>query len=502
MDRAGAADSALGPTLLLMAGRSLALAATFLTPVVLARVFDPADFGTYKQLFLLHATLYAVAQAGMAESLYYFLPGAGAAAGRYAANAVLFLGAVGILAGGLLAAAGAVLAGWLHNDALAAHAGPLAAFLGLTLGSAALEIVMIARRRYLAASVCYGASDVLRAACLVLPALWLPQLDAVLAGAVLFAVLRVAATGSYLAGTFGAGLRPDRARLAGQLAYAGPFGAAVLLEIAQASLPQYAVAFWFDAATFAVFAVGCLQVPLVDLVATSAGNVLMVRAAEAARAGRRDRVLAAWHDTTRQLALVFFPLVAGLLVVAPDLVVLLFTEQYRASVPVFRLSIAVVALAALATDAVLRAHARTGFLLALNAVRLGLVTALIAPLVGLLGLPGAILVTVVATVAAKALALRRIQRLLRVGLDRLLPWRYLGAAAAAAILAALAGLAARALAGGPPLAGLLAAGLATAGVYAALLGPLDLLDAETRAALAGWRTRWLAGRPAALRSGG
>ena len=33
-----------------------------------------AEFGTYKQLFLIYATLFGVAQLGMAESLYYFIP--------------------------------------------------------------------------------------------------------------------------------------------------------------------------------------------------------------------------------------------------------------------------------------------------------------------------------------------------------------------------------------------------------------------------------------------
>src|SRR5437879_12894336 len=62
-------NSTFKPTLVLMSGRSLAFAATFFIPMVLVRVFDQTEFGTYKQLFLIVSTLYGIAQLGMAESL-------------------------------------------------------------------------------------------------------------------------------------------------------------------------------------------------------------------------------------------------------------------------------------------------------------------------------------------------------------------------------------------------------------------------------------------------
>src|SRR5713101_1252271 len=179
MSETRATDSTFGPALVLMSGRALAFMATFLTPVVLARVFDPSEFGTYKQLFLVFSTLYYIAQFGMAESLFYFLPAAGEAAGRYVANSLLALGVAGMACGALLGPASGALSRWLHNDALSGHLPLIAAFLGLMLASAGLETVMMARRRYLSASVCYGASDVLRAASFVVPALLLQRLDAV-----------------------------------------------------------------------------------------------------------------------------------------------------------------------------------------------------------------------------------------------------------------------------------------------------------------------------------
>ena len=79
-------DSTLASGVPARRGRSVGLVASFAIGIVLARMFDPAVFGTYKQFFLIYATLYGVAQLGMAESLYYFVPRKPEHTGRYAAQ--------------------------------------------------------------------------------------------------------------------------------------------------------------------------------------------------------------------------------------------------------------------------------------------------------------------------------------------------------------------------------------------------------------------------------
>ena len=83
-------------TRMLAAGRVPGLVVAFAIPLVLARVFDPTEFGTYKQLFLIYATLFGLAQLGMAESLYYFVPLSPAQAGRHVANALVALVTLGL----------------------------------------------------------------------------------------------------------------------------------------------------------------------------------------------------------------------------------------------------------------------------------------------------------------------------------------------------------------------------------------------------------------------
>src|SRR5262245_40778001 len=172
--------------------------------------------------------------------------------------------------------------------------------------SSTFEIVLICFKRYRAAAAVYAGSDVAKALLLVAPALLFRSLTALMIGAVGFAALRCVAMAVELVRRFGGRLRIDRSLLTLQLAYATPFATAVAVEIVQMNLHQYVVATLFDRATFAVYSVGCLQIPLVDLLSTSAANVMMVRMSEDAAQGRS--VLGLWHRTVERLAWVFFPL--------------------------------------------------------------------------------------------------------------------------------------------------------------------------------------------------
>ena len=238
-----------------MSGRTLAFAATFFIPVVLARIFDPAQFGTYKQLFLIYSTVYLIAQLGMASSLYYFLPRAPTQAGRYVANSMLFLGMAGLACFGALVVAAPKLAHWMSNSELAAYLPWIGLYIFLMMLSiGARNCSDLARPVLLGLGIAMRISDLARAAAFIVPVLLFRQLSWLLQGAVLVAFLRVLVTLFYFRREFRGSFTPDRALFKSQLAYALPFAAAVLVEIVQASLPQYVVSYLFDPATFAIFA--------------------------------------------------------------------------------------------------------------------------------------------------------------------------------------------------------------------------------------------------------
>jgi O-antigen/teichoic acid export membrane protein len=423
------------PTLALITGRMIGAAFTFLLPAVLVRVLAPDDFSTYRQLFLIYTSVYVAAQFGMWDSLYYFLPRLPASGGRYVANASLAIAAIGLAVGAALWLAAPWIAHAFDNPDVAAYLPLVAVFTGLMLVAAGLEIVMITRGRYVLAGVTYAASDAVRALALILPGLIIGHVGAVMAGAAAFALLRVITLAGFVRREFRGGLRLDGAHWRRQLAYTVPFGTAAIIEVSQLYYHQYAVASWFDAATFAIYSVACLQLPIVDLLGTSTINVMMVAMAE--RDGDRRAMLALWHATIARLTMVFLPLVTLLFLVADDLITLIYTEAFSASVPIFRLSLVFILLFAIPVDGALRVFARTRFILGMNVFRLAFIAASIGWFIGAFGLIGAMVTPVLATALVKLGALWRIRRLLEVRAVDLIPWRSLAANVTAVAIAAV-----------------------------------------------------------------
>ena len=203
-------------------------------------------------------------------------------------------------------------------------------FLTFMLMSTVLEIVMVSRKKHLMAAMTYACSDIVRTLFFILPAFALGSLRAVFIGATAFAALRLVLLLGALWRQYGSEFRVDVALWREQLAYALPFALAVGVEVIQLNYHQYVVASRFDAATFAIYAVGCMQIPLVDMIMTSTVNVMMVRMAEDASHG--ETTVALWHETICRLAFLMVPLSFFLFVIARELVITLYTTTYAASV--------------------------------------------------------------------------------------------------------------------------------------------------------------------------
>src|SRR5262245_6067439 len=111
-------NSTFKPAFTLMSGRAAAFAITFLTPVLLVRLFTQPEFGTYKQFMLITYTPYLVGCA-FSECLFYFLPKDPNRASRYALNSLLMLLISGLVCMIVMDLNAVRIATWMSNAALA-----------------------------------------------------------------------------------------------------------------------------------------------------------------------------------------------------------------------------------------------------------------------------------------------------------------------------------------------------------------------------------------------
>jgi hypothetical protein len=200
--------------------------------------------------------------------------------------------------------------------------------------------------------------------------------------------------------------------------------------------------------------------------------------------GRMPAVVAIWHDTTWKLALLFFPLVAFCVVAARQIIVLLFTVKYEASVPIFMAWSTMILLSILQVDGVMRVFAQTRFLLALNLMRLAIIAGLLKWSLSEFRLLGPVLAIVLATLAFKAAALVRMKRLLDIKAAQLLPWGSLAALLGAAAAAGAVAWAVKMQMHVATVPLLLATWLAYTATYIALVWRFDLLNSDERQAIA------------------
>lgn len=426
----------------LVLARAASAGLSFAIPLVLARSFAQDDYGTYKLLFLISAVLYHILPMGMAQSLYYFLPRA-----KFR-RPFLFQTLLYLLGAGTVAMLGIVglkeqIGLWVNNAAVAEYALWLGVYtLGL-IGAFPLEIVLTARGQTGRAAAVYILSDLVKAVVMIAPALLGFGLRGVMIGNAIFALLRLAATwGLLLEGEEGG--RLDKGAWWAQLRYSLPFGAAVCMAIPQQYFHQFVVSSRLDAASFAIYAVGIFQLPIIDLLYTPTTEVLMVRVAELEREGRMGESIHAFREAVSKLAGFFVPSAVFLIAAAPEFITALFTERYLASVPVFRIVALGILLAIPPLDGVLRARNETRFIFFSYAVKLAAAIPLVLLGVNAFGMLGAVGSWLLTEALGKVLLLMRVPRALGVRLHALAPWPALVRIGAAALLACVGILAARA----------------------------------------------------------
>jgi O-antigen/teichoic acid export membrane protein len=459
-------DSILTRARPLMLARLAGAALTFAVPMVLARTLVPASYGTFKQGWLMSQTLALVLPMGLTQSLYYFVPRDPARRDRYISQTLWVTLALGVLSAAMVLAARPLVQRGFENAELTRNLGWVAAFTGLFLAGAALDVAWNAQGRVGSAALARVATEVTRGLGMVVGARVTGTVEGVFAGITAATLLRAVVTVVVLGRRHG--LAVDLAVLRKQAAYALPFGAAFFLIVPQQQYHQYAVAAAVSAAAFAVYSVGVFQLPIIDILYTPVSELLQIGLAEQEGAGRPARAgLALFHEAVLQLSFAFLPLMGLLFVAAPALIGFLFSPRYVEAVPIFRLAVLQMVLAALPLDGVMRARAQNRFMLALSAFKLATTIALVSAGLALRGPAGALVGWILAEAVARGAMLVRAARLFEAPLRSVLPFRALARQGIATAFAMPVAWLAVELAA-PTLLRLAACGLAFAAAYLGL----------------------------------
>ncbi|HKZ78486.1 MAG TPA: oligosaccharide flippase family protein [Pyrinomonadaceae bacterium] len=357
----------------LIVGKSVAFVLSIALPLLLVRRLSQSDFGLYRQIFLFVSTAMIFLPVGFQMSAYYFF--AREPAQRHAQivfNIVIFFLLISGLACLLINVQPHSLSRIFNNPEMMRYA-PLISLVVLTwVLSLFLDHIVLARQETRLATVLIVILQLSKTTLLLTAVLLFDSIRALLVAAIVQGLVQTTMLLVYLRTRFGNFWRSfGWSMMRRQLVYAAPLGVASILLQMQTTLDNYFVSNLYGADSYAIYAVGCFQLPLVIIITEAIGLTTLPRVTQLQAQGKTREVLELFFNVVRKQSLIYLPLYLFLLLVGKDFIILLFTERYAASWPIFAVNLTLIPLAivASATDPVMRAYSEHRyFLLRIRAV--------------------------------------------------------------------------------------------------------------------------------------
>jgi O-antigen/teichoic acid export membrane protein len=270
----------------------MAFAIAVALPILLAHKLTPGSLGLYKQVFLVVNTALNVIPLGFGTNVYYFLPREQERRGPVVFNTILVLGATGLLAALVVTLAPGVLSLVSKEPEIRRYAPLIGATILLWIPSTLVEILPIANRELKLAMTISIVAQILRTGLFLAAAIFWGTVTSLVWAAILYGALVVSAFWYYMAQRFpGFWRRVDFGLLGEQFSYAVPIGLMGIVWYFQSDLHNYFVSNQFGAAAFAVYSIGCFQLPLLQLLSEASSSVLISQVAALQRDGQTEQIL-------------------------------------------------------------------------------------------------------------------------------------------------------------------------------------------------------------------
>jgi O-antigen/teichoic acid export membrane protein len=410
--------------------------------IALARLLPLGEFGLYQQLLLLYGLAAPLLFGGIPAALSYYLSRAETDEERrgWTFDATVALGVLGIVFAGVLVLLRNPLAEVLHEKGeLATAIALLAPYAVTTFLAATLPNALIPTGRARLSALLSAASAVVYLAVVITTAVVEPDVRALAlamgVSGTFSAVVALVAIGRVVGYRVRWHGLPGRIRRF--LGYGLPLALTALAGLLGFQFDRLVVAAQFSPETFAIYAVGAVELPVASIVAQSVNSVLLPRLAVLHRDGDLASLAALWREAIRKTALILLPLFVVCMILADDLVRIAFGARFDESVAIFRIYLLLMPLRVATYGLIPMAIGRTRVNLSASFVVLGANVVLALALVGPLGLKGPAIATVVATALTVGYYLIRLRGLLELRVSALFPWRVVATTLLVAGLAAV-----------------------------------------------------------------
>lgn len=409
----------------LIISKALTAIANLTLGIVLVRLLSKSDYGTYLQVMLICSTISLIATFGIPHSVYYFVPQFDLKKQKiFLLQTLFFLFTIGAIASIVCFLSRDLIGQWMSNPSLAKIAIIFSGYLLFVIPDQFLEPMLISRdKAKLAAGInaIFSISFIIFA---LLPIIFGLGLPALFLSILFFYLLKFLFLILYTLKTLG-GLRKDIYNfgiLKSQIYYSFPLGISSMMGMLSSRIDRFMISFWFPPDSFAIFARGAFELPLVSMLPYTISNILMPRYVELYKENNQEEFLKLWHESIRKTALIILPVFVFTFIVSEKLITLLFTSDYSGSTIIFRTYLLLLPLRLTAYGAILRAMGDTKSVLRASLLFLIANIALNIVFYKIFGFIGPAIATVAAMNLNILYYISKIQKTFNLTFLRILPW--------------------------------------------------------------------------------
>lgn len=411
----------------LIIGRFLSMPIAFLVPIVLVRQFSVVEFGQYKQLFMLFGMALPLIDFGITQGLTYFIP-------KYPEKQREVI-SLFVSCHGIVCFIAVFLFIFLQNEIAILLTGNnsiagLIPYVGLVLAfwavSTNLEVFLSAKKESAHAGFFHFVSECLKGIVTILIAYLFGGIKAVLIGIIAVGFIRIIWFIAYLNKKNIFSFFSFNKKLFFELlTYSAPLGAAVLVNTLIEYTHQVIISNQLSSADFAVYSIGCFQVPLIGAISLAVSRIALIKICELNINNEYNKIVEVLSNSFRKLSLMFFPPFVLLWTFAHEIVVLLYTDAYIASVHIFRIFIWILPITALLVEYTPRSLGDTKYNFKVNCITLLLNIIYLVPLLHFFGVAGAAASFVLSYASRKYLIILYLSKYLRYGWMAIVPLKAL-----------------------------------------------------------------------------
>lgn len=387
---------------------------TFIFPLLLVRLVDKHQFGLYRQSFLIIATALNVVPLGVAASIYYFFPREPEKRNAVVLNVFVFYLAVGLACFLLLVARPEILVWISGSPEMAAWSGWVGFVIFTWLFSSFVEVLATANAEVQFSTMFIVGAQFTKGLFMLIATLWSASIQALLAAAAMQGLCQSAVLLWYAHSRFAGFWKSwDPQFFRRQLAYAIPLGLAGTTYALFDDLHQYVVGKHFGAERYAVYAVGCFQVPFIGLLRDAIGQLMIARVSYLERHGTARDIIALSVRVTRWLSILYCGVFFLFVVLSREVLLVLYTDRYLESLPILRINLLLLLLGIAMYDPMLRAYASHRFyVLRVRIILLVMLAVTLTTGVSWLGMTGVVAAMVIVHLLERVILIRQVSKLL------------------------------------------------------------------------------------------